>query len=418
MQFTEITGEDFRAFSLKHEQTAFPQSVEMSRVQKDLGREVKFLALKEGEEILGAGLFLIKPYHHFFKIAHCNQGPILDYGNGDLVRAFLEGLEKKMRSMNILFCQITPSFALQERDGNGDLVPGGFDHRSWHQRLLDYPLVFHGFNNDPHSILWRWFFIKDMTPYENEEDLWASFNYNTQRHLKQARKLPIQLLDLSLEEIDHFDRLMEETSKRRGFIIRKDLHSALKKEFGENCRILLARLDIPAFLEETQKKKEETQKNLLKAQDKFEANANKSNENKVKQAQDQYQAACRKLEEAKTYENKPYIDLGGALYLNYNREVTYLFSASYSPLLNLNGIDLVMYGGIQWALETGARQFNYYGTLGKYSGTDDDGIHQFKRGYGGIVFETPGTYILPIKKGTYWAIEKVKGLMGKADSES
>lgn len=413
MQFTEISAEDFKAFSLGRQQTAFPQSIEMSRVQKDLGRKVKFLALKDGDEILGAGLFLIKPYHRFFQIAHCNQGPILDFGDPGLVKAFFEGLEKKLRSMNILYCQITPNFPLQERDGNGKLVPGGFDHRSWHQNLLNLPLDFYGFNNDPHSILWRWFFIKDMRPYENEDDLWASFNYNTQRHLKKARKLPIQVLDLPLEEIDHFNRLMEQTSQRRGFIIREDLHSALKKEFGENCRVILSRLDIPAFLEESRRKKDQTQKNLKKAQDKLEANPNKSNENKVGQAQDQYQAACRQLEEAQAYEGKSYVDLGGALYLNYNQEVTYLFSASFSPLLNLNGIDLVMEEGIRWALETGARQFNYYGTLGKYSGTEDDGIHQFKRGYGGVVYETPGTYVLPVKKGAYRTIQKIKRWLGK-----
>lgn len=414
MRFTEISKEAFRSFSLGQEQTAFPQSIEMGRVQKDLGRDVKYLALKDGDKILGAGLFLIKPYHKIFKMAHCNQGPILDYSNPDLVKAYFKGLKEKLHSMNILYCQITPNFALQERDENGEIVPGGFDHRSWHQTLLDLPLEFFGFNNDPRSIQWRWFFIKDMTKFNNEDELWESFNNNTQRHLKKARKLPVKVFDLPIEEIDRFNRLMEQTSERRHFIIRNELHSALLKEFGDKCRIIMAQLDIPAYLEKEQKKNERLAKNIEKAQKRLEKNDNKSNHNKLKQAEEEYQASLRKLKTVEPYKDREYVDLGGALYLNHNREVTYLFSASFAPLLRLNGIDLVMYEGIKWALDTDAVKFNYYGTLGKYSGSEDDGIHQFKRGYGGYVYEAPGSYFMPVKEGSWKMIQKAKHLLGRA----
>jgi len=67
----------------------------------------------------------------------------------------------------------------------------------------------------------------------------------------------------------------------------------------------------------------------------------------------------------------------GALFLAWNRTVVYKYSAALPELMPFRPVHLILWHAIEWACENGYRSFDF----GR-SELDDDGLREFKRGWG------------------------------------
>ena len=84
-QFTDIDIKEFEAFSQNYPLASFVQSEAMALVHLDQNRSVEIYGVKQGDELIAAGLFSIRKVFARYTIAQCNQGPLIDYGNKELV---------------------------------------------------------------------------------------------------------------------------------------------------------------------------------------------------------------------------------------------------------------------------------------------------------------------------------------------
>ena len=98
--------------------------------------------------------------------------------------------------------------------------------------------------------------------------------------------------------------------------------------------------------------------------------------------------------------------IAGTLAIAYGDKVWYLYGASANEARNLMPNYLLQWNMIQWALERGARIYDFRGVSGDLS--EDNplyGLYKFKKGFGGEFTEFVGEMDLVLKKPVYFAVE-------------
>lgn len=98
----------------------------------------------------------------------------------------------------------------------------------------------------------------------------------------------------------------------------------------------------------------------------------------------------------------------------YGDEVVYLFSGSYSNLMNYCGQYRLQWEMIKYAADNKYRRYNFYGIEDVFNPQGKDrGVYEFKKGFGGYVEELLGSFILPISpfNGLYELLRKIKGML-------
>ncbi len=181
---------------------------------------------------------------------------------------------------------------------------------------------------------------------KSEEDLMAGFHQKWRYNIRLAQRKGVTVRVCGQEMIPAFSDLMLTTGVRDGFVTRKpEYFSAMLENLGEHCRLYMA----------------------------FDP------------------------------EDKP---IAGTLAIAYGDKVWYLYGASSNESRNLMPNYLLQWSMIQWAVERGARMYDFRGVSGDVS--EDNplyGLFRFKQGFGGDFTEFVGEMDLVLNKGVYWLVE-------------
>ena len=92
------------------------------------------------------------------------------------------------------------------------------------------------------------------------------------------------------------------------------------------------------------------------------------------------------------------IYISGAVFVTFNNEMVYLSSGSDAKYYGLSGSQLIQHYAQTKAMEHGVKRYNYFITEGKHSGAKDDGILNFKKGFGGYLVELPGEFHINVNQ--------------------
>ncbi len=180
---------------------------------------------------------------------------------------------------------------------------------------------------------------------KTEEELLASFHQKTRYNIRVAVKKGVQVRIEGKEAVPAFADLMLTTGVRDGFVTRQPEYFAdMLDNLGEHARLYMAYAD-----------------------------------------------------------DKP---IAGTLAIAYGDKVWYLYGASANEARNLMPNYLLQWNMIQWALERGARIYDFRGVSGDLS--EDNplyGLYKFKKGFGGEFTEFVGEMDLVLKKPVYFAVE-------------
>ena len=396
-KFCELTENEFDAFSSTFTPASFLQSVEMAHAQADWGHEVHYYGIKDGDEVIAAGLFTVRPYRKIFKIMTATGGMLMDYSNVEDLRILRQGLIDHLGKKGIAQVQILPSFCLIEHDIEGDIVEGGFDNHDLVNNLLEAGFHHHGYHNHYATNDIRWFFHKDLSNIKNSDELMDSFGGQARWAVRKTLKFAIRVRDLGPDELDKFDRVLEHTAERREFENRGiEYYRSVYKHFTKagKARFLYAELDCDAYEERLKEMCAEQEAEFAEASERFADKPTKKMENRMKVAQeaiDGFNDKLRELEEELRPKGRV-IPLAAAVFIKHVDSVTYLFSGAYDDYLHFNAPYAIQWEAMNWALENEIPIYDFYGTAGKYADYDDEGVYHFKKGFGGVVIEKPGTF--------------------------
>ena len=198
------------------------------------------------------------------------------------------------------------------------------------------------------------FVIRINIDGRSEDEVFASFHSKTRYNVRVAKKHEVEIRIEGAEAAEEFHKIMVETGARDGFSIRSaEYFAKILNAYGDDARLYMA-----------------------------------------------------------YHEGKP---IAGALAIHCGNKVWYLYGASSNEHRNLMPNYLLQWSMIQWALERGARIYDFRGVSGDLS--EDNplyGLYKFKKGFGGDFTEFVGEMDLVLNKPVYFAVEHGTNLFKEA----
>ena len=232
---------------------------------------------------------------------------------------------------------------------------------------------------------------------KTEEQILKEMKPNTRNQIRKTEKFGISVNEIGYDELDRFQSIMEETSKRKGFANRKlEYYQEMYKLFHDKneVKFFITELNLKNYikgLEEERIEKENKINSLTDA---------KYNDGAKKNLTNEIASIDKRIAESKEIIEKngsDIITLSGSMFILIKPEVIYLSSGNYDEYMKFNSQYLIQWELIKYGIENGFKKHNFYGIPENINTHPKDyGIYEFKRGFNGYVEELIGEFALPI----------------------
>ena len=408
MEFTEITEKEYTKFWEKHPLKTFLSAPEISRLREKSGWITYFVGVKEKKKLIAATMLFAHKRHFNSYEFYSPRGYLLDFNNKELVEFFTKNIKEFVSDHKGYIFRVDPYLIYKERDLDGNIVEGGVDNSSVVEQLKSL-----GFKKVPTKNLEQvsWMFSLGLEG-KTEEQILKEMKPNTRNLIRKAEKFGITVNEISYDELDRFQSIMEETGERKGFSVRKlSYFQEMYKLFHDKNEVkyFITELNLKEYvkrLKEEIKEKEEKIKNLSDAKYNDGAKKNLTNEiDSLKKRIDDSESIIKE-------QGKDIITLSGSMFMLIEPEVIYLSSGNYEEFMKFNSQYLIQWELIKYGIENGFKKHNFYGIPENINTHPKDyGIYEFKRGFNGYVEELIGEWELPInwKYNLFKLIHKIKG---------
>ena len=393
MKFRELTEEEYRSFWKTHPLKTFLSAPEISKLREESNWNTNFVGVEENNKIVAATM-LLSHLRHFKKYEfYSPRGYLIDFNNKELVDYFTNELKKYIKEKNGYVLRIDPYIIYKERDINGDIVEGGVDNSKVVDNLLSL-----GFKKVPVSNREQvsWMFSLGLEG-KDEETILKEMKSSTRNKIRKIEKTGIEVNEIGYDELDRFQSIMEETSKRKGFSNRKlSYYQNMYKLFHDKgeVKFYITELNLNTYISNIEGEIKERQDKLNSLGDA------KYNDGAKKNLNSEIESLNKRIEDAKSIiaeKNTDTITLSGSMFMLIEPEVIYLSSGNYEEYLKFDSQYLIQWELIKFGLKNGFKKHNFYGIPDNINTHPKDyGIYEFKRGFNGYVEELIGEYELPI----------------------
>jgi len=408
MELIELSEKKFEQFASKHQYATFYQTKEWAKLKSFNGWEYFYVGLlNDSKKVVGATLLLGKNTPIKKKMFYAPRGFLIDYNDKEILLEFTKKIKEYIKNKNGIFIKMDPTVIYKQRDINGDIVKDGIDNSSLIDFLKDNGYKHYGLSLSSHVGLQpRWVFalhLKDRTL----EDITSKFNSRTKRSIKKCENHGVVVEKIDNSKLDVFKSIMEHTSTRRGFIDRPfSYYQELVNNLGEHCKVYIAYLDTNLAIDLIDKEVETQNKKNIELDKNKESKKYEDNIAKCKKIIDDKTNEKEKILKLETSNGKK-IPLGGAMFLHFGSEMTYLFGGSFEEFMEYPSQYLIQFTAIKEALDSKCETFNFYGIDGHLKENGEmHGVYEFKKGFGGEVREYIGEFDLVINR-FYYLLYKV-----------
>ena len=408
MEFTEITEKEYTKFWENHPLKTFLSAPEISKLREKNGWNTYFVGVKDNKKLIAASMLFSHKRHLNSCEFYSPRGYLLDFNNEELVEFFTKELKKFIKEHKGYIFRVDPYLIYKERDLDGNIVEGGVDNSNIveHLQKLGFRKV-----STKNTEQVTWMFSLGLEG-KSEEQILKEMKPNTRNLIRKAEKFGITVNEISYDELDRFQSIMEETSKRKGFSNRKlSYYQEMYKLFHdkEEVKYFITELNLDEYikrLKEEIKEKEDKINSLSDA---------KYNDGAKKNLNNEIESLTKRITDSKNIikeQGKNVITLSGSMFMLIQPEVIYLSSGNYEEFMKFNSQYLIQWELIKYGIKHGFKKHNFYGIPENINTHPKDyGIYEFKRGFNGYVEELIGEYELPInyKYNIFKLIHKLKG---------
>lgn len=387
----QISDDEAREFVARHPLGNFLQSVAIARRRRDDGWEAYPVALRgaEGGIVAFAMLHARKtgPWREF----ECQQGPLLDYDNEALVTKFFPLLEQFVKQIGGVTLRINPPVLARQRDEDGTTLEGT-------ETTYTAQLESVGYRHIPNTLvdqtpyLLRWYFTKDLQDIHDRDELLASIDQQTRWAINKAKRTGVTVRTITDErELGYWTQLIFDTAKRLGFDGRDPAYyQGLFREFTrDEAQFAIAELSKQAY--------ETFLKNEMSGIDaEVAAYTDETSEGKRRDAamrRGGYEKKLSTIDEV--FGEAERLPLAAALFIHTGQQLVYFMSGASEIGKSFGGAYALQDWALTYALDHHIPRYSFYGTMGNFSGhPNQEGVYQFKKGFGGVVEEQIGYFVV------------------------
>ena len=393
MNFQEITKKEYQEFWENHPLKTFLSAPEISKLREKSGWKTYFVGVKQEKKLIAATMLLSHQRHFGKEEFYSPRGYLLDFKNTELVNFFTNELKKYIKEKNGYIFRVDPYLIYKQRDIDGNIVEDGEDN----SKVVDN-LEKLGFHKVPEEKMEQvsWMFSLDLEG-KSEEQIQKEMKPNTRNTIRKAEKFGITVNEITYDELDRFQSIMEETSKRKGFSNRKlSYYQEMYKLFHDKneVKFFITELNLKEYTERLKKEKKEKEEKRDSLSDaKYNDGAKKNLANEIAS----FEKRIKESEDIMKDTGKDIITLSGSMFMLIQPEIIYLSSGNYEEYMKFNSQYLIQWELIKYGIENGFKKHNFYGIPANINEHPKDyGIYEFKRGFNGYVEELIGEFELPI----------------------
>lgn len=393
MNFQEITEEEYNNHWENHPLKTFLSAKEISKLREKSNWNTYYVGVKENKTLIAAAMLLCHKRLFNRYEYYSPRGYLLDFNNEELLTFFTNELKKFIKAKKGYILRIDPYVIYKQRDINGNIVEGGIDNTKIVNNLIKL-----GYKKVPvkYKEQASWMFSLDLKG-KSEEQILKEMSSNTRNTIRKTEKIGINIRELKYEELDKFQNIMEETSKRKGFSNRdlayyQDMYQLFHNQ--NEIKYIITELNLKTYIKKLQTEKIEKEEKLESL------STAKYNDGVRKNILNEIESINRKIKESEDIIKEKKTDniiLSGSMFMLIKPEVVYLSSGNYEEFMKFNSQYLIQWELIKYGIENGFTKHNFYGIPENINTHPKDyGIYEFKKGFNGNVEELIGEYELPI----------------------
>ena len=413
MEFLTISEQEYDGFQKSHMYRDFMNSMQAMELKRMSHWQVEYVGVKKEGKLVCATALTSIPVMKVFRFYYAQRGFLIDYANKELLSFFVEHLKSYLKSRKALYLLADPNVLYKERDMDANLVEGGFDHSYVVENLQACGFEHQGFTKNFQVLSEvRWVFSLYLDG-KDENTILKEMHQQTRWSVNKTLKQDIQVRELSVDELDIFIQMMDHTSKRRNFEQRDaSFYRNQMLAFKDDAKLLMAYLDIDSFQSRLDAEKIQLDKEYQTILEKLEEMPNsKKFIKKQKVCLEALELNEKKYKEAKELveTHGSIIPMATSFFITQQDECVYLYSAAYDEFKKYNAPYAIQWHMIRECLKNGIKRYNFYGLSGDFKeDAVDYGVYEFKKGFGGVVEELVGDFILPIRPVQYNLYKKLK----------
>lgn len=418
LEFTELTEEEYKKFIKNRDDLSFLQTPEIAHLRKSYGSEIKYLGVKENNEIVCASMFSITITFRGKKTFYAPRGFLIDYEDLELLSFYTRELKKYSQKRNGLMIKIDPNVNYQIRDINGNPYPDTIPNDKVINNLKKIGFIHYGFNLDFEYTQSRWnFLVKLDVPYE---ELVNRFSKSTRKNIEATYERGIDVRKATIEDLESMEEILIKTAERKHFKSRDlEYYKRMYKYLKDDVQIYIAYIDKNKYVKCSKKRLEESKEKLKLVEDKMKKDMVGAKLKKQLEIATNGVEKCKnELKEAEEFAQKikDKKDIGVLISVKSGKEYITLYSG-YLTEYSIFTPKYAMYNEhIKDAYKYGIPYCNFYGISGNFNKNDKNyGMYEFKRGFGGEVQELIGEFTYPVSKlyYVYMTLRKIKQKINK-----
>ncbi|MDO4566540.1 MAG: peptidoglycan bridge formation glycyltransferase FemA/FemB family protein [Oscillospiraceae bacterium] len=403
----DIERERYESFVREHpSKSHFMQSAAWGDFSaKSKGLEARLIGIESAEgELRAAALLLGRKPPLFPKYYYCPRGPVLDYGDGELLAETIALLKEFAEDEGAMFLKFDPDIVLFEHTGSGALELGG---GAILEQLKALGCVHHGFNKEFEGRQPRYTFRIDLSSSDEEID--RRIVGNVLKNVKKSRRYACEVAKGASADIPKLHELISITSERDDFVgypesYYRDFFDTLSA--NGMAALWLGRVDPAASVEML---KEELAALLEKRKQ-------LKKEGPLKESE---LSEARLLREIAAFESYAREFPKGAvvsahLVVNYGDKAWAVHAGSDTKMSETFINNRVYYEKIHAAKAAGARLLDQFGTVGDPENSSLKSLHEFKKQFGGRYLEFIGEFDIAVKPCWHLVYERALPLYRRA----
>ena len=385
MKIIELTEEQFRAYSKLHSARNYFQTVEYANLKKEYAKHYLGF-INEKDNTLMAAFLLLEKNSMSSKIGYVPGNFLIDYANETLFKDFINTLKVYLKEKDYIYLTTDNLITFKIYNNNDELI---YYDTNLIKILDELSFVKSGNNHNLKVIL-----ETEKTPAET----FKLFNKNTKRNIKKDLQRAITIFK---DEDNNPELLLNLTNNFNEKTI-KEILDAFNTE-DNTAEIYFAKINPEVYINNYRyllKQEEEKNTKLNNIMQNINIHKSDSFINK-KMISDRLLTRYNNevIKASNIY--KKYPDgtvIGAILIIKNNREIYFLDEGRNKEFDKLYSSHLLKWEIIKKYLNEGYKIFNF----GSIKSIDKkDSSYNFKKGFGGNIYECVGTYDLVIDKWKY-----------------
>ena len=189
MRIISLSKEDFDDYSKNHKYGSYMQTSTYGELETGRGFKVELLGFIDGEDLIGAGMFLIKEAIWSYTYAYAPRGLLMDYDDPEQVNKIISCLKKFFYKKNIVSLKIDPPILASEKDFTGKSFYVSNDINEILSTLKNNGFEHKGFNLYYETKLPRWNVMVGLDT--NVNNIFEGFSEENKTKIRDALNLGV-----------------------------------------------------------------------------------------------------------------------------------------------------------------------------------------------------------------------------------